>query len=261
MPLVTREEKVLFAACLAISVGAYLAAAAFAPQELVWLAGLSAIGVVLLGWSLGQIRSNGVRISEEQFPEVHGLATELALKLGLARLPAIYVIQQGGALNAFATKFVRRDIVVIYSDVLELAYEAGEAELGFVVAHELAHVKRRHPLWSWVLTPALLVPFLGHAYSRACEYTCDRMAAHACPAGAPRGLLVLAAGKRLYRRVDADLFSRQTETETGFWIWLSEALSSHPHLPKRVAALSTAPAMLSCSADGHGILCKAGHRS
>lgn len=152
-------------------------------------------------------------------------------------MPAIYVIQQGGALNAFATKFIRRDFVVVYSDVLELAYQQGEDEVAFVLAHELAHIKRRHVFWQWLLAPAKWMPPLGQAYSRSCEYTCDRIAAHLRPGGAPGGLLVLASGKRLYRTVDPHAFVEQGESERGFWVWFAEIMSSHPRLPRRIQAL------------------------
>ena len=104
-------------------------------------------------------------------------------------VPAIYVLQAGGLLNAFATRFLGRSFVVIYSDVLELAYMKGEAELAFVICHELAHIKRKHLAWRWFLYPSMLIPFLGAAYSRACEYTCDRFGAHYRPDGALGGFL------------------------------------------------------------------------
>lgn len=243
MPVVHPSERPLFLASLAVSAAVYLALAVFATQLLAWSAGLLAVSALLLGWSLGSIRANGVRVSSEQLPEVHAIAVDLAARMGLGELPAIYVIQEGGALNAFATKFVRRDFIVLYSDVVDLALEQGEAELAFVIAHELAHVKRRHPLWSWVLSGSRLVPFLGPAYSRACEYTCDAMAAELRPDGAPGGLLVLAAGKRLYRNVNAQVFADQRRTETGCWIAVTEALASHPSLPRRVAALASRQAV------------------
>ncbi len=110
-----------------------------------------------------------------------------------------------------------------------------------MLAHELTHVKRRHPLWSWVLAGGQLVPLLGPAYSRACEYTCDATAAPAASGRRAGRPLVLAAGKRLHRLVDPVAFADQVRTEAGFWVRLTELLSSHPTLPRRVAALQTAP--------------------
>ncbi len=223
---------------------------------------LSVVGVVLLiagallglvghGLFIGRIRGSALWVSEQQFPDLHRMAADLAARMGLGRAPALYVVEGGGLLNAFATRLLRRDFVVVSSDVLAIAYERGEAEVGFVVAHELAHLKRGHLTWRWLLAPALFTPLLGHAYSRMCEHTCDRMAAWHCPEGARTGLLLLAAGGRLYRRVDSRAFAAQGR-ERGFWIWLAEVLSSHPHLPRRLGmveeVLSRAPASASVPA-------------
>lgn len=79
---------------------------------------------------------------------------------------------------------------------------------------------------------------MGLAYSRYCEYTCDRIGAYYQPEGATSGLLVLAAGKKLYRDVNLQEFISQAENERGFWVWLSEIISTHPNLPKRIRALT-----------------------
>ena len=110
-----------------------------------------------------------------------------------------------------------------------------------MIGHEFAHIKRGHLKWRWALYPAMLVPFLGSAYSRACEYTCDRFGARYRPDGAVRGLLSLAAGTKLYRRVNVAEFGLQAENDRGFWVWLAEIFATHPMLPSRVRALALAP--------------------
>jgi Zn-dependent protease with chaperone function len=189
------------------------------------------------GLALGRVRGNSVRVSERQFPQLHRLAAAHARRLGMERVPDIYLMQSGGLLNAFATRFLGRDFVIIYSDVLELALAQGEAAVGFIVGHELAHVWRGHLKHRWLTAPGRLMPYLGPAYSRACEYTCDRIGAFCQPEGAISGLLALAAGKQLHPHVDVREFAAQAETDTGFWIRRAEIISSHPRLPKRVAAL------------------------
>jgi Zn-dependent protease with chaperone function len=189
------------------------------------------------GLALGRVRGNSVRVSERQLPQLHRLAAAHARRLGMERVPAIYVMQSGGLLNAFATRFLGRDFVIIYSDVLELALAQGEAAVGFIVGHELAHLWRGHLKYRWLTAPGRLMPYLGAAYSRACEYTCDRIGAFCQPEGAISGLLALAAGKQLHAHVDVREFAAQAETDTGFWVRRAEIISSHPNLPKRVAAL------------------------
>lgn len=206
-------------------------------------AGLFGLGFFLLhAVMIGRIRGNGVRVTARQFPALHRQVADHAARLGMPAAPDVFIMQEGGALNAFATRFFGRDFVVVYSDVLALAESQGEAAVGFIVAHELAHLARGHLRLRWLTMPGRLVPYLGAAWSRACEYTCDRFGAHCQPDGAVDGLLALAAGPALFRQVDAREYARQVETEGGFWVKRAELMSTHPRLPKRVAALVRAGA-------------------
>jgi Zn-dependent protease with chaperone function len=140
-------------------------------------------------------------------------------------------------MNAFAAKLLGSTFIILNADVLSLAVRRGPAAVSFVVGHELGHHWRGHLNWRWLTIPARLIPYMGNAYSRACEYTCDRVGAFCDPAGAIDGLLVLAAGGWLHTHVDGEVFARQASTDVGFWVRLAEWMSSHPRLPKRVAAL------------------------
>jgi Zn-dependent protease with chaperone function len=202
------------------------------------------VGTFAHGLALGRVRGNAVKVSERQFPQLHKLAAAHSRRLGLKTVPTVYVMESGGLLNAFATRFLGRDFVIVYSDVLELALAQGEAAVGFIMGHELAHVWRGHLKHRWLTTPGRFMPYLGAAYSRACEYTCDRVGAYCQPEGAISGLLTLAAGKQLHAHVDVQEYAAQAETDKGFWIKRAELMSSHPLLPKRVAALLKAGAAI-----------------
>lgn len=189
---------------------------------------------------LGSIRGNGVRIHQNQFPDVYACTQQLARDMGLSKTPDIFVVQSEGALNAFATRFLGRDMVVLYSEVFELAREQGQDELDFIIAHELAHVKRRHVWKNLLILPAGFIPFLAQAYSRSCEYTCDRHAAYMIqnPTAAKRALTLLGMGKGMYKEVNEDAYVQQIETESNAFVWLAEVLSTHPRIPKRIQAIS-----------------------
>jgi len=174
--------------------------------------------------AVGRIRGNGVLVSERQFPLLHQLVTAHGQRLGLTASPTVYVLESGGILNAFATKLLGRKLVIVNADVLSLAVRRSQAAVSFIVAHELGHHWRGHLKWRWLIAPARVVPYLGAAYSRACEYTCDRVGAYCEPEGAIDGLLV-------------QEFASQADTDRSFWIRRAELVSSHPRLPKRVAAL------------------------
>lgn len=188
---------------------------------------------------LGSIRGNGVRIHERQFPDVYERVQILSKEMELKKVPEVFVIQSEGALNAFATRFFGRDMVVLYSEVFELAREQGQEELDFIIAHELAHVKRRHVWKNLLIVPAGFIPFLSQAYSRSCEYTCDRHAAFTIQnaAAAKRALTLLGIGKKMYSEVNEEAYREQISSESNGIVWLSEVLSSHPLLPKRIQAI------------------------
>lgn len=159
--------------------------------------------------------------------------------MGFSTVPDVYVMESGGFLNAFASRFFGRNMVVLYSDLFELIQTGGSRELAYVISHELAHHKRNHLVKQLLIIPALWFPFIGEAYSRACEYTCDRMAAYYTgdAEAAMDGLTVLAIGKTLYKRVDREEYLLHSSRERGLFVWLAEKLSTHPPLPKRIYAI------------------------
>lgn len=188
---------------------------------------------------IGNIRGNGVRVSEKQFPDIYERVVELAGQMELKQVPDIFVIHSEGAFNAFATRFLGRNMVIIYSEVFELAREQGAKELDFIIAHELTHIKRRHIWKSILVMPAAFFPFLSQAYSRACEYTCDRSAAYYIQDGlaAKRALTILSIGKELYKEVNDFAYLEQIHSESNAAVWFAEVLSTHPNLPKRIQAV------------------------
>ena len=137
----------------------------------------------------------------------------------LTHVPDIYIVESGGKLNAFATRFFGRNMVVIYSEIFELYKNEGEDELSFVIAHELAHIKRRHISKMMFILPAMWIPGLGELYLRACEYTCDRYAAFYVgnTKAAQNSLTILAVGKGLYHDVNRIAYLDQMMYERGIF--------------------------------------------
>ncbi|WP_069188011.1 M48 family metallopeptidase [Bacillus sp. FJAT-27251] len=236
--LVHRKEKIYFAAALLFSCLAYLVLL-FSIIGFAIMVGILLISFFFHALSMASIRRNGVRLSEQQFPDIYQKAAKLAQEMELEKMPAIYVMESMGMLNAFATRFFGKNMVVVYSEIFDLVEEHREEELMFVLAHEFAHLKRRHVLVHFILLPSMFVPFLGEAYLRACEYTCDRYAAYYVGnvEAAKEALSVLAIGKKLSAKMNKQAYVQQAAEESGFFAWLSEQLSSHPHLPKRINAL------------------------
>jgi Zn-dependent protease with chaperone function len=117
---------------------------------------------------LGYIRTNGVRLNQDQFPQVYEKDKGLCAKMDMKFVPDVYVLESSEALNAFATRFFGSNMVVLYSTIFEMIEEGAEEELSFV------------------------------------------------------------------KQVNRTSYLNQVNEEKGFVIWLSEVLSSHPPLPKRI---------------------------
>jgi Zn-dependent protease with chaperone function len=189
---------------------------------------------------IAHLRGSAVRLGPEQMPELHQRVVALSQRLGLEP-PAAYLMQAGGTLNALATRFLRSQFIVLYTDLLEACGDNTEAR-DFIIAHELGHLKAGHLRGRWFLLPGLLVPFLGTAYSRACEHTCDRygMAAPGDRDRALDGLCILAAGGRYGPRVNRRALAAQRPDLDTFWMCLGRWLSTHPPIAHRLAALDPA---------------------
>jgi Zn-dependent protease with chaperone function len=199
---------------------------------------LSKIGALLMQ---GYIKSNCIKVSEKQLPEVYALVKEHAQALELATVPETYILQGNGMLNAFATRLSKRNFVVLYSDVLELAYQEGIEAVSFIIGHELGHIKRDHLTFfkNSFIFPATFVPFLSLAYSRAREHTCDNIGFSVSPHGALKGLLLLGAGKKLYAKISVNQLLIDAAQEQGFATLCAEIISTHPPLCKRIEAMNT----------------------
>jgi len=244
----TAAENVLYILNLAVSVlVVYLlykiVAASFASGGAAGSTGVLVITYVVLillyvffakGLMIGRVRGNGVRLSERQFPEIYAIYRRQLASMGIRNEPALYCVQSNGILNAFAARVAFRNYVVMYSEILQAAYEEGEDAVSFVLAHELGHIKRNHPLKNLFIYPSFVLLPLRQAYSRACEFTCDRIGMSQSPRGV-QGLLVLAAGRHLSRRINCADYVERASQEKGFWVWFSQFLSSHPNLPRRVS--------------------------
>jgi len=122
---------------------------------------------------IAHLKGSAVRVGPDQMPELYERIEYLSRRVGLKAAPTVYVMQAGGTLNALATKFFSSNFVVLFSDLIEACGDNAEAR-DMIIAHELGHLKAGHLKGLWFLLPGMFIPFLGSAYFRAREYTCDR---------------------------------------------------------------------------------------
>ncbi|MBX9605975.1 MAG: pilin [Gammaproteobacteria bacterium] len=185
---------------------------------------------------ISHLRGSGVRITAEQFPDLHARLLHCCRTLGIDTPPEAYLLQAGGSFNAFATRFLGRNFVVLFSDVVD-ALEDDPDAINFYFGHELGHLHRKHLQWAPLLWPAGMLPLLGAAYSRSREYTCDGYGAACCgsPQSVAHGIAALAAGHRRWRVLNVDAFQRQALDSGGFWMSFNELIADYPWLSKRMA--------------------------
>lgn len=189
---------------------------------------------LLVSW----VRGNALRVGPEQFPDLHRLFQQSCQRLGVQQPPELYLCQADGMLNALAVRFMRRNYVVLLSNIVDALKDRPEA-IKFYMGHELAHIQRKHLTRHWWLAPAALTPLLAPAYSRACEYTCDRYGLACCDSleDAQRALVVLAAGSERWKDANLAAFEAQTQDTGRFWMAVNELTADYPWLCKRLANL------------------------
>ncbi|HSD97818.1 MAG TPA: M48 family metallopeptidase [Sulfuricaulis sp.] len=240
MELIYRKEKLLFGIAVLISAVFWLVLVG-ATMGIALLYVLMFFVFYLFAQSafISYVRGTAVKITPQQFPDLQQRVAACSNKLGMKNVPDVYLLHADGAFNALATRFLGRDFVVLFSDVVD-AFEAQPGAVNFYIGHEMGHIHRKHLLWGPLLAPALLLPLLGAAYSRAREYTCDRYGLACCenPQDATTGLAALAAGGRRWRILSKENYAGQAKESSGFWMSFHELVSDYPWLVKRMTALN-----------------------
>jgi Zn-dependent protease with chaperone function len=184
------------------------------------------------------IRGSAVRLSRRQFPDIYAVKEDFARRLGLKRDPEIYLMSGNGVLNAFAASTFGYDFVVIHSELFSNTYEKNKDALAFIIGHELGHLRLGHTRLWYQLSTAYVdrLPLLAGFLSRVREFSCDRHGAYLAPQG-EEGLVLLAAGRYVYKQVDIDELLEQARRFRGFWPAVAQLPQSHPFAVRRIRAL------------------------
>lgn len=244
MELVYKNERPLFLTQMVIGGLVWVAVVvATVGIGLVYAALFFVIYVFVQSGFISHLRGNAIEFSEQQFPDLYAQYRATCQKLDMADVPTAYLMMSDGVLNALATRFLRRNYVVLFSSVVEALRSRPEA-LRFYFGHELAHIKQGHLKLGWLRMPASILPLLGTGYRRAQEYTCDLhgLAAANSPGDALAALGVLASGGDRLPQLNTQAFIDQQQQSSGFWMSYHELTSDYPWLCKRLAHLAAASA-------------------
>ncbi len=252
---VWRKDRILSAISLSIGIAVWLLAAylvfALGGPAVISKVLLILVAVALFSFLIyvfihsafiAHLSGNGVEVTEAQFPDLHQQFRECCDKVSLAKTPRLFVMNGNGVLNAFATWFLGTKFVVLLSNVVD-AMDENPSGVRFYLGHELGHVIRHDNVIVWLIRwPALRLPLLGAAYSRARETTCDLHGA-ACsksPEDAGRALSALLAGSKRWQGTSLGALKVQAEGTRGFWSSFHELVAGYPWTVKRVLRVQAA---------------------
>lgn len=195
-------------------------------------------------WAMAYVMGHCVQLSDKQFPELNKIAQDVAKELRLKEIPAVFIMESS-EVNAFALRFVHKRYVFLTGMVMDIMLAAGRYdEIRFIIGHEFAHHALGHtsPWLNLAILPAQFIPFLGGAYSRACELSADRVAfvLGNYSMDAVHALANLATGSRhLASRVDLDVFAAQEYKVPAFFGFLTNLYATHPRLTVRILELKS----------------------
>ena len=184
---------------------------------------------------ISHLRGSGVRVTAEQYPDLHEQLLHCCRVTGVTTVPEMYLLRTD-FFNALATRFLRRHYVVLFTDVVD-ALENRPGAVNFYIGHELGHIHREHIRWGWVFAPVLWLPLFGSAYRRAEEYTCDRYGNACCESteDAVAAMSAIVAGNSRWPTFNTQAYLKQVAETGGFWMSFNELTAEYPWLSKRMA--------------------------
>ena len=200
----------------------------------VWIAAL--IYLIAHIAFISHVKWNWTKVTKSQFPELDKIKKEIAEQMWFTTYTNMYIVNIDGILNAFATRLLSRNFIILSSSIVE-ACDNDIDKLRFIIAHELAHIKRKHVHRQALLMPSKIIPWLWNAYSKACEYTCDNYWVYYWTKNVEKAikwLAVLSVWWIYSEKINIDEYLEQAKFANDFWMSLNETKSTHPYLVKRI---------------------------
>jgi len=183
---------------------------------------------------------NMILLGPQQFPDLYDMVVAGSKELGFSQTPKAFLYNSNGLFNAFARRILGGKFVFLTSALVEAN---SDEQVKFVIGHELGHHAAGHlnPWLNFLRAPSQAVPFLGAAYSRSREYTCDSIGAYLSKdlTASRSSLQMLGCGcRRLNTAMSCEAFLAQEAMVPPVFGFLNEIVRSHPRLTRRVAAIS-----------------------
>lgn len=236
MELLYKNEKKLFTIAAIIS-GIFWTALILGTLgiALVYLLLMYVFFIFIHSGFISYLKGTGVKITAEQYPDLHEKLIKNCKTVGLDEIPDAYLLRTD-FFNALATRFLGRNFIVLFTDVVD-ALDDNQKAIDFYIGHEIGHIHRKHLNWGWFIAPASILPLLGTSLRRAEEYTCDRYGVACCETEQDivAAIAAIAAGDTRWKTINTQAYLKQVEDTNGFWMSINELLSDYPWLTKRMA--------------------------
>jgi Zn-dependent protease with chaperone function len=192
-------------------------------------------------WFAAYLKTNAIRVSEKQLPELHRVVLRCCERLGTPPLD-VYVMQHN-IWNAFAMKIWGRRMVVLLSGAVDSILLKGNLQqMAWLVGHELGHHRAGHldftrklaNLGDWCI-------WLKLWYSRRAELTCDRAGLYCAGSLEASQLAMMNAtvGAQLAAQASVDEAVRQWHQHRNeFFVKYRTLYATHPHNLARLEHLA-----------------------
>jgi hypothetical protein len=187
------------------------------------------------------VAGNSVRLSNTQFPEIYAILEDHCRRLGMSRIPELYITV--GTIKPFSEAFSawRKDYIVLHQIALDIDYRKSLDIVGFAIAYELGAIRLKHTAWwnDMLLTYISATKWLINPLHRARTYSRDRYGAYLAPTGF-RGLLIYAVGRRLMTSVNIEDYLDQATQYKGLWAEYTMLTERRPPVLQRLVELRRA---------------------
>ena len=187
------------------------------------------------------IRGNSVRLSEQQFPEIYAILQDHCRRLGMARVPELFL--STGAIAPYSRTFSswRENYIVLHQIIFDIDDRKTMDVISFVLGHELGAIRlNQTAVWNeMLLTYVSSIKWLRNPLERVRIFSRDRYGAALTPTGF-RGLLINAVGRRLMGQVNIADYLDQERRYGGFWNGLNVFFEARPQVFTRIRRLHAA---------------------
>lgn len=200
------------------------------------------------------VRGNSIRLSDSQFPEVYAVFREHCRRLGMTKVPELFIT--AGSIAPYSRTFSswRENYVVLHQVIFDIDDRKKLDVASFILAHELGAIRRNQTaVWNeMLLTYVTAIKWLRNPLERVRTFSRDRYAAALSPSGF-RGLLINAIGRRLLDEVDIEEYLAQMRAYGGFWSGLNIFFEPKPQVFVRLNRLRKAGYRYKGVAPDHSI--------